>query len=310
MTGRDAGSLLNAKSGGGRMDFVTVCICTYRREAVMEAIMSVGSQINVCSVLAGILVIDNDETDVLRSRIMALAPLLPCPIDYVHAPAKNISIARNAAIKAVKTRWLAFLDDDEVATETWLQNLLEMRSEAEVVVGPSVAQYDKSMPGWVFRCDFHSARMGVASSNAYSGNVLIDLEFVDRFNCGFIVALGLTGGEDTIFFRQLEQYGARFAYHPNAVVHEIVPFVRANMRWVLRRMFRSGQTHGLACKMFEGRRFALLWLTASVKLLASATMALFTLPGSDYSRKWTARAAMHAGALAYALRPKILQEYA
>ncbi len=310
MTERDSGSLLNPKSGGERAEAVTACICTYRRDAVMEAILSIGSQTNVCSILAGILVIDNDETDVLRSKIMALAPLLRFPIDYVHAPAKNISIARNTAIKAVKTRWLAFLDDDEVATETWLQNLFEMRSQAEVVVGPSVAQYDKGMPNWVSRCDFHSARMGFSSSNAYSGNVLIDLEFVDKLNCEFIVELGLTGGEDTIFFRQLEQYGARFAYNPNAVVHEIVPFARANMRWVLRRMFRSGQTHGLACKMFDGRRFVLLWLTASIKFLASALMALFTLPGSDYSRKWTARAALHAGALTFAVRPKILQEYA
>jgi succinoglycan biosynthesis protein ExoM len=36
---------------------------------------------------------------------------------------RNISIARNAALDVAETLWVAFIDDDEHASATWLANL-------------------------------------------------------------------------------------------------------------------------------------------------------------------------------------------
>jgi hypothetical protein len=41
----------------------------------------------------------------------------------------------------------------------------------------------------------------------------------------------------------------------------------------------------------------------------SGFMALLTLPGSDSSRKWLARACLHGGALHFRIRNEILEEY-
>ena len=43
-------------------------------------------------------------------------------ISYIHAPARNISIARNACVEAATGKWIAFIDDDELASENWLQH--------------------------------------------------------------------------------------------------------------------------------------------------------------------------------------------
>jgi hypothetical protein len=45
----------------------------------------------------------------------------------------NIAIARNAGLAACKTRWLAFLDDDEVASLGWRDRLIADRGNASAV---------------------------------------------------------------------------------------------------------------------------------------------------------------------------------
>lgn len=300
----------SGRAGPDPADSVTVCICTFRRRSIFQAVSSVAHQQQAEQYLSRIVVIDNDDHDGLRAEMEAFAIQLPVRLDYIHAPRKNISIARNAALDAVETRYLAFIDDDEEAQPDWLKTLFGQRNEAHVIVGSSQAIYDERLQQWVERCDFHSNLPNKDPSNAHTSNVLIDMNFVQDTNMRFLEELGLTGGEDTVFFRSLAHAGARFAAAPEAVVIEGVPANRANMRWVLRRMYRAGQTHGLVCKMFDHRVYRKLLLTAGAKALVSALVAVIVIPGTDRSRKWFARAALHAGAFHYRLKPSMLQEYA
>ncbi len=289
---------------------VTVCICTFRRSSIFAAIDSVADQAGVVDQLAAIAVIDNDETDSLRQDVEAYAARIAVPLSYMHAPAKNISIARNAALQITDTKWLAFIDDDEAASTRWLAALISRRGSAEVVVGVSRAVYGEDLPPWVARCDFHSNEVTGSPVNAYTSSVLLDLSFVETVGTSFREELGTTGGEDTYFFRELAENGARFVYAPEAIVYEPVPPGRATMRWVARRMYRAGQTHALVSRQFAPSTFRALWMTAPVKMIISAIMALLTLPGTDVSRKWFARACLHAGATHFRIRPGLLEEYA
>ncbi|RIV87308.1 glycosyltransferase [Aurantiacibacter xanthus] len=288
---------------------VTICICTYRRPSLFETLASI-AQIRLAEVeVAAVLVVDNDVTDALRSEVTDFAGSYRFPLRYCHAPAQNISIARNAALDGVETRWAAFIDDDEVASTDWLEELYAGAEGAEAVIGQSVAQYGPALPGWAARCDFHSNRITGRVDNAYTSNALLDVDFLRRNAIRFREELGRTGGEDTLLFRQLTASGGRIVYRPESVVYEDVPSSRASMTWVFRRMFRAGQTHGLLSREFDARGFSRLGLTAGAKALVSAAMTVATLPGSDASRRWAARAALHCGALSYRVRPTILEEY-
>tara|TARA_A100001391_G_scaffold114330_1_gene77177 strand:- start:1107 stop:2015 length:909 start_codon:yes stop_codon:yes gene_type:complete len=288
---------------------ITICICTYRRPSLFETLASI-ERLAVKQVeVAAVLVVDNDVHDGLRSQVAELASAYRFPLRYRHAPAQNISIARNAALDGVETRWAAFIDDDEVASEDWLDNLYAGAEGAQAVIGQSVAQYGSALPGWAERCDFHSNRITGRVDNAYTSNALLDVEFLRHSAIRFREELGRTGGEDTILFRQLSESGGRIVYRPESVVYEEVPRSRASMTWVLRRMFRAGQTHGLLLREFDANAFARLGLTAGTKALASAAMAVVSLPGTDASRRWAARSALHLGALSYRFRPTILEEY-
>ncbi|UUL82383.1 glycosyltransferase [Sphingomonas qomolangmaensis] len=289
---------------------VTICMCTFRRPAAFDALRSFEKLAGIPPNAVELVVVDNDETDVLRAKFEAVAQCYPYPLRYIHAPAQNISIARNAALNATTTRWLAFIDDDETADPNWLSALLEYRDQAETVIGQCIAVYGLDLPVWTARCDFHSNRIQGDATNAYTSNALLDMDFVRRHGLRFRVELGRTGGEDSIFFRQMKEAGGRIIYCPQAVVYEPVPQTRATMTWVRRRMYRAGQTHGLLCREFDPKAYRNLWLTAGAKMVVSAAMVLITVPGSTPSRRWFARTMLHAGAARYRLKPAMLEEYA
>src|SRR5690606_33419483 len=106
----------------------------------------------------GIIVADNDEVPSARDLVLRLARELDLPVRYIHCPARNISIARNACLDASRARFVAFIDDDETALEDWLVRLVKAAesSRADAVLGPVRAGYGAEAPRWMRRGDFHS----------------------------------------------------------------------------------------------------------------------------------------------------------
>jgi len=289
---------------------VTIGVCTFRRPELFNALRSLEALNGANDHALRVVVVDNDESDAARASVEECAENFRFPLLYVHAPAKNISIARNAVLDAVETPWLLFMDDDEVADPNWLIRIMADAGAHDAIIGACEAVYDPSMPDWLAACDFHSNRITGRVENAYTSNALLRMGFVRKHNLRFRLDLGRTGGEDTIFFHELVRAGGRMAYRPDAIVREPVTPARASMDWVKTRMVRAGQTHGLVTREFAPSAYRTLLFTAGAKALFSAAMSVVTIPGSDASRKWWARAHLHTGAARYRLKPTIHEEYA
>jgi len=56
---------------------------------------------------------------------------------------------------------------------------------------------------------------------------------------------GLTGGEDTLFTRQLRRGGYRLVWCDESVVEDLIPSARLTRAWVLRRAWSHGNTTSL-----------------------------------------------------------------
>ena len=117
------------------------------------------------------------------------------------------------------------------------------------VFGPCEAIYDDWVPDWIKQGDYHSNRIAESSpiTTGYTSNVLIDMVFVRRHGLRFEPELGWTG-EDTLFFHAMYRKGGVLKYATNAVVYERVIPSRANVRWVVRRRYRAGQTRALVSR--------------------------------------------------------------
>jgi succinoglycan biosynthesis protein ExoM len=224
----------------------------------------------------------------------------PTRIRYVHCPGSNISFARNGALDAADARFLAFIDDDEVATSGWLEKLLaeQARSDADIVFGPVEAKYDNDAPAWMREARLHSTEpvwIKGEIRTGYSGNVLIDQESAAVAGLRFDPDFGKTGGEDTVFFGAAFAAGARMAFARDAGVIEAVPKSRASFRWLAQRKFRMGQTHAW---MMLATRQKNRWRELSVavaKVTYCALGALAAFPIRRVRNLLVLRLVLHSG---------------
>lgn len=289
---------------------VTVAICTLRRPQIEEALCSLGGQIVPDQTKMRVLVIDNDDHDRRRPEIIAMGRANGLDLDYIHAPRFNISTARNAGLDACRTRWLAFMDDDEVALDDWVATLLAHRHNHHAVFGIARAIYPETgAPSWIAGEDFHSNVMAPQDPpwKGYTCNVLIDMNFVRQHGLRFREELGQIGGEDTIFFREMYKSGAQLAYAPGAIVEEPTPLSRMTLGWLIKRRFRSGQVHFLVLRqdgqMWKGSAMAM------AKAGAFLLLAALNVPRPPKAAKHVLRAALHVGVFASALGFAPYREY-
>jgi succinoglycan biosynthesis protein ExoM len=287
---------------------VDVCICAFRRESLKDTLASIAEQ-RLADVELRVIVADNDEQPIRRDQIERLGNALGLNLHYVHAPACNISLARNACLDAATGDWIAFIDDDEVATPTWLSELLRAGNGRDIVFGVVEAVYPPNSPSWIIEGDFHTTRLGGndCTWNGHTGNVLIKTSFVHATGLTFREAHGSTGGEDTIFFYEGLQAGAVFGYAPSAVVREPTDMSRTSLRWLLLRRFRAGQTHHAILRL-QGSP-----LPGSLGAVAKMSWA-FGAASLSAHRPATAvrhllRGALHAGVVAAAIGIAPYREY-
>jgi succinoglycan biosynthesis protein ExoM len=297
------------------MTSVDVGVCTFRRPAVAETLASLARQALPDGVRLRVIVADNDETPSAEAVVRSTAAEHGLDLAYAHAPARNICIARNACLDAARADWFAFIDDDEIATTGWLAALLAEaeRGGWDAVLGPVKAVYGAGAPDWIAAGDFHSTapvEVGGRILKGYAGNVLIRRPAILARSLRFDERLGRQGGEDDDFFYRLTDSGGTIGFAPEALAHEPVPPARATLPWLLKRSFRTGQTHGTRLSQTHPgpARFAQLGLAAAKGGVCLAGAAATALSPKARGR-WLVRGSLHAGAAARLAGVRELQLY-
>lgn len=279
---------------------VDIGVCTFRRPHLEQTLRSLGELEVPAGVSMRVIVADNDATPSARALVKRLASGLPFEIAYVHCPASNISLARNACLDNAKGEWLAFIDDDSTASSIWLAELLKTAeaSGADVVLGPVRAVYTDAAPAWMKAGDFHSTRPVIVDGEirtGYSGNALLRRSSPYLTGRRFNLALGRTGGEDTEFFALMRKAGGSIAYAPLAVADEPVPAERASFAWLAKRRFRSGQTHGRL--LAQSSSVVANAGIAAVKAAWCFGAAFATVAVASQRNRHALRGALHLGAV-------------
>jgi succinoglycan biosynthesis protein ExoM len=287
---------------GGAIE-VDVGVCTFQRESVADTLASLGAQRLPPGVRMRVIVADNEPEPAAEARVRATARAQRLDLAYVHAPAHNISLARNAVLDNLQGEWLAFIDDDQVADPDWLARLIAAaeREGCDAMLGPVTAVYPTGTPVWIAAGDFHSfraVRVGGRILKGYSCNCLIRVEAIRRAELRFDPALGQVGGEDDDFFYRLTDAGHVIGFTDEAHVYETVPPSRASLKWLMRRAFRSGQSHGRRqLRRGPAGRVGQV-AVAGAKSGACLAGAAATAFSPVQRRRWLIRGALHAGAVA------------
>ena len=294
---------------------IDICICTFRRPELADTLRSVAALEKPEGLEVGIVVADNDDEPSAQKLVKALAEELKLPVRYRHAPARNISIARNACLDASVSDFVAFIDDDETASPSWLAELMATADATGVaaVLGPVRAHYRQDAPDWMQKGDFHSTLpvwVRGEIRTGYTCNVLLRTTDASLRGRRFSLARGQTGGEDTEFFDNMVRAGGSIAFSPQAFVEEVVPRARAAFDWLRRRRFRFGQTHGhlIGHDASGVRRVAQVGL-ASAKAAYCFGMAALTAASPVRRNRSVLRGIMHVGVVSGLVGVREIRQY-
>lgn len=294
---------------------IDIGVCTYRRRELEETLRSLGAMTLPQDARPRVLVADNDTVPSARELVYALAASLPFELVYIHCPASNISIARNACLDHATGNYLAFIDDDSTVSKDWLVELLKTArlTGADAVLGPVRSIYSAAAPAWMRHGDFHSTAPVFVDGiirTGYSGNVMLDRRSPRITGRRFNLALGQTGGEDTEYFAHLNRAGGTIAFAPNAIAYEPVLESRARFSWLAKRRFRVGQTHGrlLGQQTGAASRLPRLALAAAKTGWCIATAIAFA-PMPVKRNRSALRAIMHAGAFSGLIGVREIRQY-
>jgi hypothetical protein len=251
---------LIGRDDAGAVIETSVVILTFRRPGdLARAIDSVRAQRGVATGFE-IVVVDNDPDASARLTVAAIAAQSRVPVRYVLEPRPGISQARNAGVAAAAGRYLAFLDDDEAADLDWLAQFLATlrKFSADAAVGPVLPCFPPDAPA----IDAYRRRVYTRDARVPTGTPLlrwnIGNSIFDKARCftdaePFLPRLGRTGGEDTVFLRQLTRRGRKMVWCGEAIVRESVPADRLAPDYLLRRAFRGAQTTTFACTAVKPR---------------------------------------------------------
>lgn len=230
---------------------VIIGIATYKRLGMLQLLLESLETLefrkcNAPTITA--VVVDNDSEGSARSVCSAHTGGR-IAVQYVIEPERGISFARNAVLREAlgACDFLAFIDDDEIVTPEWLDELLaaQFQHASDVVAGPVTPMFIEPPQAWVVRGGYFNRarhRSGTRLSHVSTANVLIRSDALVRAGIAFDSRFALSGGGDVHFFSRLRLQGAVMIWSNEAVVREWIPTSRANVRWILMRALRQGVT--------------------------------------------------------------------
>lgn len=235
---------------------VTLGILTYQRNEELTQLLDLlgellGNAGADCRVgwEVDVLVVDNDPCGGAKHTVEASAARAiergSAPIRYVSEPRPGIAAARARAMAealAAGADVLVFLDDDEEPRPGWLDALLSTweTTGAAAVAGRVVPRYPEGIHPWLVTGKFFERRnlpTGTAVEAAPTGNLLLDLVQCERLGIRFDPDLGLRGGEDNLFTRQLTAAGGLIVFCRESEVIDPIPDDRATIGWALKRVY-------------------------------------------------------------------------
>ena len=233
---------------------VSVVICTYSGdmyEHFVDSLESIRAQ--TYEDIETVVVVDGNEA--LYERVRA---------DYggdddliLHCNDENLGLSgsRNNALELVTGDVVALIDDDAVADERWVEELVSVYEERDAVaVGGRmtpiwVAGKPSFLPEefyWLVGVTHRGfADPGEEVRNTFGSNVSFRTEVLQELD-GFATEVGRQGEknlqahETELCARMREEYGRGVVYNPDAEVGHKVFGWRTDKRWLLERAFWQG----------------------------------------------------------------------
>ncbi|MEX2425975.1 MAG: glycosyltransferase family 2 protein [Thermomicrobiaceae bacterium] len=258
---------------------IAVCIATYQRSHGLRRLLESLVRQSGLDGRFGVIIVDNDPSGSAEEIFEEFKPSLD-ELIYAVEPEPGIPAARNLGVALARSRGasiVAFIDDDEAATEYWLSTLVHRleNAAADAVSGPVEPIFPGDAPDWVRKTRLFNRSTfadGAELTYASTSNAMLRLDAIagelEPFDPGF----RFSGGSDTMLFLSLRASGKRIVWEPNALVYEFIPETRISIRWLTARSYRHGITLARCERLVYGntRRSLMRGIKGALQIPAGA----------------------------------------
>jgi glycosyltransferase involved in cell wall biosynthesis len=231
---------------------VSVIICSYNRAAYIGGALDSLYQQSTSKDNFEVIVVDNNSTDGTEQVVAKWrSENQEGHFHYSTETKQGASFARNTGAAAAKGGWLCFMDDDAIATPTYIENIIQhihTKPEAIGFGGRIIPKYIPSEPKWMSYYvsslvgNFDYAPAACAFENGkypIESNMIIKKAVYDTIG-GFNTALpGVVGtlrigGEGKELFYKILALGHTIYYDPSICVHHVVEVKKLTSEYMYR----------------------------------------------------------------------------
>ncbi len=268
---------------------ICICVCTAERPQMLEACLASLAALHLpsdCNV--DLVVIDNNRVADARDTVADFSARAPFPVHYRHQPAPGIAVARNSAIELtlqLNADWIAFIDDDETASQDWIVELLAaaVRHNVDAVEGTTFRRYPDPLPHFVLPFQPRHELDGAHPPFACTNNVIFASWLVrpEQGALCFDTRFDITGGEDIDFFLKARGLGCTIAHSPSAIVFETILPSRLTFRFQMAQQAAEAATTCMIAS--KGVHDSLTVTGCAVKAVRRLAMGLGYLAASPLS---------------------------
>lgn len=269
---------------------LTVLICTHGRvELLGNVLRSLNASMRPAYGNADILVVANACRDGTHAALEAYRERVAreglLPLTWLAEPTPGKSNALNRGIAALRSQWVAVVDDDHRVGHDFLlriEQAIAAYPQAGLLCGRILPDWDGREPSWVHddgpykvyplpipRQDFGDVprELGVGGPLPGGGNQIIRIDVLRRLG-PFSTALGpqghdLGGGEDTEYMLRALAAGERLWYVPEILQYHHVDLQRLTLPYLMRKAYQrsasvvnlhgvnDGRAHGVPTYLYR-----------------------------------------------------------
>lgn len=236
----------------------SVVICTHNRaDYLARSLLGIAKQ-DFPADRYEVLIVDNASSDDTRQRVELLQSA-DRPLRYIYESQLGLSVARNKGWKEATGKYIAYLDDDAIPSETWLKSASDTLEKGPkdigILGGPVLPIWESERPRWLSdqmlsllsMVDLGPEPQYVDGDFGIVGaNMIIPRDLLERCG-GFSSKVGRVGSsllssEEVLLKRQLASFGFRGYYTPDAWVEHHAPAERLTKAWFLERNYWQGRS--------------------------------------------------------------------
>jgi glycosyltransferase involved in cell wall biosynthesis len=230
---------------------VSVVICCHDTERIAD-IREVLASVRRQSVRPNEIVLVVDHNEQLYRELLAQDGITRV---FLNARVKGLSATRNVGVSVATSKVVAFIDDDAVAKDGWLSQLLRpftLDPDVVAVGGKEVPSWMCQRPiwwanelDWVVGGTYAGFQREAGEvRNVHGGNMAFrrSILLLEPFSRSVGHNRNLIGGDETELCLRIRRRfpSSKIWYQPSAVIYHKVPRNRATLEFALRRSYGEG----------------------------------------------------------------------